>query len=182
MAVKVISDDLPPVPVVQTSFIGTMANGWSYKPVLPNNRSHSYYVVLFFAEIDPRVNASGLRVFDLTINGGNFYPGLDVYKGAGGLYGSYEIYSPNPLGPYPSIMINGTGSQGSIFPPFIAGTEILQLLDDPMAPPTSATDGITCCSCSFIMDCTLTGSLIVVLFHCNCLLIMSYIYPDHNMV
>jgi hypothetical protein len=28
-----------------------------------------------------------------------------------------------------------------VFPPFIAGAEILQLLDDPMTPPTSPVDG-----------------------------------------
>jgi hypothetical protein len=130
-----------PVSVVQTSFVADSAAGWYYNPIAADSPLHRYYVVLFFAEVDPRVNASGLRVFDLTINGTNFYQGLDVYNGAGGLYAAYEIYTPNPLGPYSSIMINATGTPSSVFPPFIAGAEILQLLDDPMTPPTSPVDG-----------------------------------------
>jgi hypothetical protein len=132
-----------PVSVVQTSFVAdSIASGWSYKPALATDSlPHSYYVVLFFAEIDKSVNASGQRVFNITINGNNFSQGLDVYNQAHGPDVTFTIYSPNPLGPYSSIVINATGSQGSIFPPFIAGAEILQLLDDPMAPPTHPVDG-----------------------------------------
>jgi hypothetical protein len=131
-----------PVSVVQTSFVAGSIAGWYYKPALAvDGRPHRYYMALFFAEVDPRVNASGLRVFDITLNGEYFYRGLDVYKGAGGLYAAYEIYSPNPLGPYSSILVNATGTPSSVFSPFIAGAEILQLLDDPMAPPTSPVDG-----------------------------------------
>jgi hypothetical protein len=100
-----------------------------------------YHVELFFAEIDSRVNASGQRVFNITINGENFYPLLDVYERVG-LYASEEIYSKYPLGPYTSgVSINATRTSTSAFPPFIAGAEILELLDDPMAPPTSPIDG-----------------------------------------
>jgi hypothetical protein len=126
------SDEYVPVSVVQTSFVAdSIANFWSYKPALAaDGRPHSYYAVLFFAEVDPRVNASGRRVLDITINGRNFFQGLDVYDQAG-LDNSYEIYSPNPLGPYSSVVVNVTGTPTSVFPPFIAGTEILQLLDVP---------------------------------------------------
>jgi hypothetical protein len=131
-----------PVSVVQTSFVAdSILNGWSYKTGLAaDNLSHSYYVVLFFAEVDPRVNASGLRVFDISINGKNFFQGLDVYDLAG-LYNAYQVYTINPRGPFSSVVINVTGNPTSAFPPFIAGAEILQLLDDPMALPTSPFDG-----------------------------------------
>jgi hypothetical protein len=130
-----------PLPVVQTSLVAdSIANGWSYKPALADSLPHRYYVMLFFAEIDPKVNASGLRVFDISINGDNFSPGVDVYKKMTPYY-SYRIYRENPLGPYSSIVISLTGTPTSVFPPFIAGAEILQLLDDPMAAPTSPVDG-----------------------------------------
>jgi hypothetical protein len=131
-----------PLPVVQTSFVAdSIASGWSYKPALATDSlPHSYYIVLFFAEVDPRVNASGLRVFNIDINGVNFYRALDVFARAG-LYFTDRIYSVNPYGRNSSVVINMTPTPSSMFPPFIAGAEILQLLDDPVAPPTSPVDG-----------------------------------------
>jgi hypothetical protein len=130
-----------PVSVAQTSLVGSIAHGWSYNATV-DGYSHTYYVALFFAEVDPSVNASGLRVFDVTINGESFSQGIDVYYQVG-LDKPYEIYTyPGALiGPYSSIVINGTANSTSVFPPFIAGAEILQLLDDPMAPPTHPVDG-----------------------------------------
>jgi hypothetical protein len=44
--------------------------------------------------------------------------------------------------PYSSIVINGTATPSCTLPPFLTGVEILQLLNDPMAQPTSAFEGI----------------------------------------
>jgi hypothetical protein len=125
--------------VVQTSLVGSIADGWSYNATVEGS-PHTYYIALFFAEVDPRVNASGLRVFDVTINGESFSQGVDIFNQVG-LEATYEIYTPSALGPYSSIVINGTSNSTSVFPPFIAGAEILQLLDDPIAPPTDSVDG-----------------------------------------
>jgi hypothetical protein len=145
-AVLVRNCDYVPVAVVQTSYVARSISGWHYQPTLAaDSRPHKYFLALLFAEIDPRVNAPGQRVFDLTLNGITVYQGFDVYSESKGLYVAREIYAVEPYGPYSSIVINATGTTTSLFPPFLAGLEILQLLDDPMAPPTSATDGITCC-------------------------------------
>jgi hypothetical protein len=80
-------------------------------------------------------------VFDIILNGRIVYQGLDVYGQVGALAAD-AIYSPDPLGPYSFINFTASGTLTSIYPPFIAGAEILQLLDDPMASPTSPVDGI----------------------------------------
>jgi hypothetical protein len=101
-----------------------------------------YHVGLFFAEIDPRVNASGLRVFDVSVNGNLFLSNVDVFA-TSGPYSGVEIYSPSPLSqPNPGhFIVTIASTTTSVFPPFIAGAEILQLFPSTIAPATSSIDG-----------------------------------------
>lgn len=165
-AVAVGPSDFAPASMLQTSFLAESNAGWYYElgagtndggqiasndkgadsnlPGTPVGTSaHSYYVALYFAEVDQRVNAPGLRVFDITINGHSFKRDVDIYNEVGSTTGKVIPSIGTPLGPYSSILINATGSPDSKYPPFIAGAEILQLLDDPMALPTSPIDGNT---------------------------------------
>ena len=134
--------DSPPVPVLQTSYAAPTAAGFfvNLTAGLDTTTSYNYYLALFFAEIDPRVNASGLRVFDVTINGSPFFQDFDVYAKVG-LYTAFELYSSKQLGPYTNhLLINATPTATSVYPPFISAAEILQLFDNPMVPPTSSVD------------------------------------------
>ena len=133
--------DSPPVSVLQTSFVAPSAAGLYYnRSTHPEGSAYKYHIALYFAELDPRVNASGLRVFDVSINGKSFSKGIDVYAVVG-LYAVCEIYSTVPVGPFSDyVLINLTSTAGSLFPPFIAAAEILQLVQNPMVPPTSSVD------------------------------------------
>ena len=105
--------------------------------------TYNYMVSLFFVELDPRVNASGLRVFDATINGSPLLRGIDVYASAGA-DNAYEIMSDaqKPFGPYadPVLIINLTSTPSSQYPPSIAAAEILQLFDEIMLSATIEAD------------------------------------------
>ena len=134
--------DSPPLPVVQTSYAAPTAAGFfvNFTAGLDTTTHYYYYLALFFAEIDPRVNASGLRVFDVTINGSPFYRNFDVYANVG-QYTVSELYSSKQLGPYTDhVLINATSTPSSVYPPFIAALEILQVLDNPMVSATSLVD------------------------------------------
>ena len=134
-------DDSPPVSVVQTSYVAS-SNAGFYLNLTYNmaGTSYLYYVAFYFAEVDAHVNASGLRVFDIWVNGRSFSSNVDVYNKVG-LYSAYEVYSPKPLGPYSNyVLINVTSTPSSVYPPFISAAEILQLFDNPMLPPTSSVD------------------------------------------
>ena len=146
MIVDRLADSLP-LPVVQTSYAAPTAAGFfvNFTDGLDTTTSYYYYLALFFAEIDPRVNASGLRVFDVTINESPFYPGYDVYAEVG-QYTVSEIYSSRQLGPYTDhVLINFTSTPTSVYPPFISAAEILQLFDNPMVPTTSSVDSKLLC-------------------------------------
>ena len=133
--------DSPPVSVLQTSYVAASNIGFYInQPVDPTGTSYHYYVAFYFAEVDSRVNASGLRVFDIWVNKKSFFSDVDVYNRVG-LYSAYEVYSPKPQGPYSDyILINVTSTPSSVYPPFISAFEILQLFDNPMLPPTSSID------------------------------------------
>ena len=133
--------DFPPISVVQTSYVAT-SNAGFYLNLTYNlaGTSYQYYVALYFAEVDPRVNASGLRVFDIWTNSDIFYTGLDIYFDTY-RYGTDVVYTPNPWGPYSDyILIRMTSTLSSVYPPIIAAAEILQLFDNPMLPATSSVD------------------------------------------
>ena len=140
--------DSPPLSVVQTSWTGTDKSLLVYNlSTTPPGIAYRYYISLFFAELDPNVNASGLRVFDGTVNGNLLFQGLDVYEQVG-QYGVIESYSSAPFGPYADyVVINLTSTASSVYPPSIAAAEIIRLFDNPMVPATSSVDSKTS-SCS----------------------------------
>ena len=142
--------DDPPLTVMQTSFyepnftvsITALADVLTTSTVAG---SHKYYIAYFFAEVDERVNASGQRVFDITVNGDLFAQGVDIYTDASGMYKGLEYYTNTsvPLGPYSdNIIIESKARSTSIYPASIAGIEVLQLFDNPMnaTTPTSSND------------------------------------------
>lgn len=135
--------DSPPVSVMQTSWMATGSSlVFNLSSTLPLNASRLYYISLYFAEIDPStVNASGLRVFDVSINGIPFFAGADVYAEAGpsNAAGIYTFVPRGPLFDY--VLINMTATASSVYPPFVAASELLQLFDNPMVPATSSVDG-----------------------------------------
>ena len=149
--VRVNIDDSPPDAVLQTNFVARniTVNLTRASNVLSTSTMagrHKYYMALFYAEIDPRVNDSGQRVFDVTVNGDPFGEGMDIYGYKNqGLYRGLEHYSNESLGPYSdNIIIEATAKSNSPYSASIAGFEVMQLFDNPMnaTTPTSASDGM----------------------------------------
>ena len=61
--------EYPPMAVMQTSFIGTditvdLTEAHNVLTTSTMAGSHKYYMAMFYAEIDPHINASGQRVFE----------------------------------------------------------------------------------------------------------------------
>ena len=134
--------DSPPISVMQTSTVTTSTGASFYYNLTHGlgSGSYKYHMAFFFSELDPRVNASGLRVFDIWTNSDIFYTGLDIYFDTY-RYGTDVVYTPNPWGPYSDyILIRMTSTLSSVYPPIIAAAEILQLFDNPMLPATSSVD------------------------------------------
>ena len=127
--------EYPSMAVMQTNFIATdivINLPEDFRDILTTSTatgSHEYFVALFLAalflaEIDPRVNASGQRVFDVTVNGDMFVEGMDIYD--------------QTLGPThwvrtrDNIKIEAKIRSNSLYPVSIAGAEVLQLFHNPM--------------------------------------------------
>ena len=136
--------DYPPMTIAQTSSIGLDITINVTGITMEGN--HKYYMALFFAEIDSRVNASGQRVLDVTLNGDPFAEDLDIYAFDNqGLYNGLEVYSVTPSGPYSdNIIIEAKPKSNSSYPASIAGVEVFQLFDNPMnaTTPTSSSSGM----------------------------------------
>ena len=149
--VRVNIDDSPPDAVLQTNFVARniTVNLTRASNVLSTSTMagrHKYYVALFLAEIDPRVNASGQRVFDVTVNGNTFKKDVDIYANIS-LYRGIEYHTKTsiPMGPISNnIIIEARAKSNSSYPASIAGVEVLQLFDNPMnaTTPTSSSDGM----------------------------------------
>ena len=134
--------DLPPVAVMQTNYVSPQ-NGYTFNISTSTLRgTHSYYIVLWFAELNSSVTAPGQRVFNLTTNGDLYYPAMDIF-GSVGSYKATELYSYKPLGPYKdSIIIESDPSPSSTYYPTLAAAEIMQLFDNRInaTTPTSNDD------------------------------------------
>ena len=136
--------DLPPRAVMQNNHVGR--NGSIVYRINTSTFSDgsTYYVLLCFVELDPRVNATGLRVFDLSINGISLSNGLDIYQRVG-LNRGYVIYANISLVTKANGgLVEARSTPTSLYPPTIAGVEILQLLDNTTTnsySPTSSKDG-----------------------------------------
>ena len=147
--------DLPPEAVLQTNFIGSNL-GYFYnvsdQNVLTTSTvtgKHSYCLSFWFVELDTRVEAAGQRVFNLTSNGYLLLSGIDIFASVKALYTTYQLYSSSPYGPYEDeLVIEAYTAPTSLYPPSIAGAEILQLFDNPMngTAPTSTSDGTSNCT------------------------------------
>ena len=110
---------------------------------------HMYYMAFWFVELDPRVDAPGLRVFNLSSNGYLLVSGIDIFNSVKALYTAYQLYSSSPYGPYEdNVFIEAYTTPTSLYPASIAGVEVLQLFENPMnaTTPTSSLDGTNCIS------------------------------------
>ena len=136
--------DLLPRAVMQNNHVGR--NGSIVYRINTSTFSDgsTYYVLLCFVELDPRVNATGLRVFNLSINGVSLSYGLDIYQRVG-LNTGYVIYAKISLVTKANGgLVEARSAPTSLYPPTIAGVEILQLLDNGASnpySPTSSMDG-----------------------------------------
>jgi hypothetical protein len=146
------TSDLPPAAAMTTNYVSNGTSGYAFdissSEILTATTiqgSHRYYMVLWFAEFNPRVNAAGQRVFDVKTNNKLFFDVVDVYSWSG-LYRAYEIYTitDKPLGPYTDkFVITSSPASTSVYQPTLAAAEVLQLFDVAMdaVTPTSASDG-----------------------------------------
>ena len=155
--------DLPPQAVMQTNHIGRNGSIVHRINISTFSDGSTYYVLLCFVELDPRVNATGLRVFNLSINGVSLSYGLDIYQRVG-LNRGYVIYANISLVTNANVMlVEARSAPTSLYPPTIAGVEILQLLDGATTNSynaTSSNDGTNstiivnvgriCTSCIYI--------------------------------
>lgn len=85
----------------------------------------TYEVRLYFAEIDPNVQATGLREFDVTINGQKVLSRLDIFAATGGYTGSVRSFVVPSAG---SITVSFTGVKGQ---PLVSGIEVLGYVPPP---------------------------------------------------
>ena len=145
--------DYPPMAVMRTSLFQTdfIVNLKELGDVLTAatiTDSHEYYMIFFFAEIDPRVNASGQRMFNITVNGDVFAKHVDLYNQAPGLYKGFQYNSDAPTPYSDNIIIVVNTESNSPYPASIAGFEVLELFDNPMnaTTPTSSSDGMYNCT------------------------------------
>ncbi|MCO5548356.1 hypothetical protein L7F22_001813 [Adiantum nelumboides] len=126
--------DDPPSRILQNSYVGTPWFTISFSTLNPKS---PYGFVFYFAEIEPAVNASGLRTFNIYANGElkNTEGEIDVFAqvGAYRAYGYGVAIAPNSTG---HITLNFTSSATSVFPPFIAAAEIFEA--KVLTPLTSA--------------------------------------------
>lgn len=99
--------------------------------------SLDYALWLHFAEIDPSVQASGQRVFDVSINNQIVLPGLDIFDMAGGAFAAYDWHytAKNLTGSTVSVAL-----LRKIGTPTICGLELYALLPSDFA--TNATEGL----------------------------------------
>ena len=150
-SVTIRNSDLPPQKVMSSNYLedayGYSLDMSSDSRILTTSTlkgSHYYYLMAWFAEIDPNVNASGQRVFSLMVNGDKGYKSLDIF-GRVGSFSSFEIYTGSdlPLGPYTDkFIIRGNSTFIISYPPTLAAVELLQRFDNRMdVQPTSSTDG-----------------------------------------
>ncbi|KAH7365382.1 hypothetical protein KP509_18G024400 [Ceratopteris richardii] len=81
-----------------------------------------YYVQFYFAEINPLVNASGMRVFNIFANVENLTTPVDVFGqvGANSAFSVPAVVDPDATG---SVLFNFTPVANSMFPPFLAAAE-----------------------------------------------------------
>ncbi|KAI5063543.1 hypothetical protein GOP47_0022090 [Adiantum capillus-veneris] len=113
--------DKPPAQILQTAFMGKPYVTLNYTNLDPNVK---YLAELYFAEIDPAVNASGQRVFNIFANGDlvTTLGDIDVFArvGANAAFGYPAVVSPNADG---ILTFNFTPTTTSIYPAYLAAAE-----------------------------------------------------------
>eukprot|EP00250_Pteridium_aquilinum_P022091 c25299_g1_i1 orf=112-3003(-) len=120
------AQDMPPANVLQTAIRGGTNDPRGF-PIIFHNvvENAEYYCVFYFAEINPAVNATGLRIFNIKLNGQpmalNEKP-IDVFAVVGA-NAAYEFQAPPTLS---TTALNFTFSptSTSVFPPFLAAAEV----------------------------------------------------------
>ncbi|KAH7365391.1 hypothetical protein KP509_18G024800 [Ceratopteris richardii] len=112
--------DQPPQKILQSSYTGTsFTSTWTGLEV-----DSKHYVQFYFAEIDPLVTASGMRVFNISANGMDLTSTpIDVFSevGANTAYSYQAVVDPDTTG---SIRFSFNPVGNSTFSPFLAAAEL----------------------------------------------------------
>ncbi|KAH7428001.1 hypothetical protein KP509_10G070700 [Ceratopteris richardii] len=120
-----VTKETPPVKVLQSSLIGEPDILLPYQGLDPHG---VYFVEFHFAEIDPAVNASGRRSFNIYANGDlqNTDGAIDVFGtvGANAALTQYFVVTPTHAG---DINFNFTVTNTSLFPACLAGAELFNV-------------------------------------------------------
>ncbi|MCO5551131.1 hypothetical protein L7F22_004628 [Adiantum nelumboides] len=113
--------DKPPAQIFQTAYMGKSYITLNYTTLDPKVK---YLAEFYFAEIDPAVNSSGLRVFNIYANGDlmSTVSAIDVYArvGANAAFGYPVAVSPNADG---IVTFNFSSTTTSTYPPYLAAAE-----------------------------------------------------------
>ncbi|KAH7365308.1 hypothetical protein KP509_18G020000 [Ceratopteris richardii] len=118
------SIDQIPEKILQTTFTGfrSFISSWVG---LEANAFH--YVQFYFAEIEPLVNTTGMRVFNIFANGDllSTEGSIDVFArvGANAVYSYRKPVTSNATG---AIVFTFTSLANSTFPPFLAAAELFE--------------------------------------------------------
>ncbi|KAH7427993.1 hypothetical protein KP509_10G070600 [Ceratopteris richardii] len=118
------TNENPPVQVMQSALIGDPDIVLPYHGLDPNAK---YFVEFYFAEIDPAVNASRQRSFNIYANGDlqNSNGAIDVFgtTGAYAAFTQYFVVGPTAKG---DISFNFTVTNTSLYPAYLAGAELFK--------------------------------------------------------
>lgn len=117
----------PPTLVMSTA---KRVNGqWNSVPWIPNMK---YYIVMYFAELDPSMNATS-REFDIFLDSTPWLPGFSVVRDApGGAFAAVQIDKP---------YVTVSGAANFTFSPCVGATddpllnayEVYQVFENPQA-------------------------------------------------
>ncbi|MCO5558474.1 hypothetical protein L7F22_012058 [Adiantum nelumboides] len=127
----------PPAQIFQTAYVGKSYITLNYTTLDPKVK---YLAEFYFVEIDPAVNSSGLRVFNIYANGDlmSTAAAIDVYArvGANAAFGYPVAVSPNADG---VVTFNFSSMTTSTYPPYLAAAEFFS--SKMPAPLTSSSVG-----------------------------------------
>ncbi|KAH7365286.1 hypothetical protein KP509_18G018800 [Ceratopteris richardii] len=128
------SIDQIPEKILQTTFthFRTIKSTWDDLQV-----NAVYYVQFYFSEIEPLVNTSGMRAFNIFANGDllSTEGPIDVFArvGANAAYSYRKSVMSNATG---DIVFNFSALANSTFPPFLAAAELFELRQNDALTPT----------------------------------------------
>ncbi len=107
--------------------------------ISPSMSNENYYVLFYFAEIDP-VAMNETRVFDLILNQEVMFPNISVMSLSGGMYSTTEMVFPAKFTSTGTIQL--VPHSDSQLGPILNALELFVVVSMPPAPnPTFVSDG-----------------------------------------